>query len=377
MHPHHRNLSGFPVLDVLQLIRSEHVGPVTFFNLLAYYGSPAKAVEAIPDLAKRGGRKKPLKACPRGEAEAELDALKRYGATPVVYGAPAYPPLLKQIYDAPPLLACLGDTALLSRERSLGVVGARNASANGCAFIKTLSGELGAQGHVIASGLARGIDTAAHLGSVETGTIAVIAGGIDHIYPPENEPLYRRIAEQGAIIAEAPFGAAPQARHFPARNRIIAGLSAGLIVAEASLRSGSLITAHYALDYGREVFAVPGSPLDPRSKGGNELLKNGATLIESATDVTQNLCADSLLKEDGAGADFAPAAPAPLPEAELDAVRATLHEKLGAEPVLLDELLAQCETTPHILHRLLLELELAGRLSRHDGGRVSLKYEAE
>lgn len=374
MHPHQRNLSDFDALDVLQLIRSENVGPVTFFNLLSYYGSPAKAVEAIPELAKRGGKKRPLVARARSDAQAEMEAIVKFGAKPVLFGAPDYPALMKHVYDAPPLLLTLGNTDLLAHENIIGMVGARNASANGCAFIKNIAGELGKRGYVVSSGLARGVDTAAHLGSIETGTIAVIAGGIDHIYPPENEALYKRIAEEGVIVAEAPFGTAPQSRHFPARNRIIAGMSCGLVVAEASLRSGSLISAHYALDYGREVFAVPGSPLDPRSKGANDLIRNGAILTESADDILDNLCADAVMKEtDNIGFNAPPTAT--IEPSELDKIRDLLHEKLSPEPVLLDELLVQCETTPHILQVLLLELELAGRLQRHSGGRVSLKYE--
>lgn len=374
MHPHHRPLRDFPLLDILQLIRSENVGPVTFFNLVSYYGSPAKALEALPELAKRGGRKKPLIACEQGKAQAELEAAEKHGAKLVAFGSEHYPALLQHCHDAPPLLMALGDASLLNRPNILGVVGARNASANGCAFVKKIAEELGAQGFAIASGLARGIDTAAHLGSLATGTIAVIAGGIDSIYPPENERLHHSIAEQGVILAEAPFGTTPQARHFPARNRIIAGISKGLLVAEASLKSGSLITANYALDYGRDVFAMPGSPLDPRSAGANGLIKNGAILCEKAADITQNIRSQTLACEPQ-NEGFSPAPQQPASESELSKTRGLLLEKLGAEPVFLDELLAQCNTSPHILLPLLLELELAGRLERHSGGKVSLRYD--
>ena len=374
MLSHHRPLRDFSTLDVLQLIRSDNVGPVTFFNLISYYGSPAKALEALPELAKRGGRKKPLVACDRGKAEAELDAILAYGATPLLFGDGSYPKLLQHCHDAPPLLMTLGDASLLNKPDILGVVGARNASANGCAFVKKIATELGQQGYAVASGLARGIDTAAHLGSLATGTIAVIAGGVDHIYPPENKALYQNIAEQGVVLAEAPFGTSPQARHFPARNRIIAGLARGLLVAEASQKSGSLITANYALDYGRDVFAMPGSPLDPRSAGANSLIKNGATLTESYRDITENLSRGDLLQEPPSDR-FSNAPAAPVDAQTMDQSRTKLLEKLGAEPVLLDELLAQCEMTPHIMLGLLLELELAGRLVRHAGGKVSLKYE--
>lgn len=376
MLSHHRPLRDFPVLDVLQLIRSENVGPVTFFNLVSYYGSPAKALDALPELAKRGGRKKPLVAYDRGKAKAEIDAASTYGASFIVFGGEYYPKPLQHCHDAPPVLMALGDTSLLTKEKVLGVVGARNASANGCAFVKKIAEDLGKQGFVIASGLARGIDTAAHLGSISTGTIAVIAGGINNIYPPENERLFKDISETGVILAEAPFGTSPMARHFPARNRIIAGISQGLLVAEASQKSGSLITANYALDYGRDVFAMPGSPLDPRSAGANSLIKNGAMLVESSADILNNSRTDTLLKE--AASEEYQSAPAPMPTAsELEKMRITLKQKLGPEAVFLDELLAQCNTSPHILLGLLLELELAGTLIRHAGGKVSLRYEVE
>lgn len=376
MHPHHVKLGGFEPVDVLQLIRSENVGPITFFNLLSYYGTPQKALEAMPELAKRGGKKRPLKPCDRASAEAEIEQLNRFGATLLLFGDGNYPRLLTHCYDAPPMLACLGNAAMLNARDAIGVVGARNASANGCNFVKQMAAQLGAKGFHVASGLARGIDTAAHLGSLETGTIAVIAGGIDHIYPPENESLYKHIAERGAILAEAPFGTAPQARHFPARNRIIAGMSRGLLVAEASLKSGSLISAHNALDYGREVFAMPGSPLDPRSKGANDLIRNGAVLTESVDDILQNLKQEPTFSEPDQ-ADFRAAPPAAADEKQLDAARQRVQAKLSPEPVLLDELLVQCEITPHILHQLLLELELAGRLIRHAGGRVSMLYDVD
>lgn len=376
MLSHHRPLRDFPLLDCLQLIRSENVGPVTFFNLVSYYGSPAKALEALPELARRGGKKRPLIACPKSQAEQELAAILAFGATVVVFGGEHYPKLLQHCHDAPPLLMALGDASLLAKPAIMGVVGARNASANGCAFVKKIAEELGAQGYCVASGLARGIDTAAHLGSLESGTIAVIAGGIDSIYPPENEALYRRIAEQGVIVAEAPFGVSPMARHFPARNRIIAGISRGLLVAEASLKSGSLITANYALDYGRDVFAMPGSPLDPRSAGANSLIKNGAILTESVRDIVANLSQPARLNESPPSPYTAPPA-ATISEQEMNNVRQLLLSKLSPEPVLLDEVLAQCNTSPQILLGLLLELELAGRLVRHTGGTVSLRYEVE
>ncbi|MCI5049435.1 MAG: DNA-processing protein DprA [Rickettsiales bacterium] len=362
-------------LDRLRLIRCENVGPVTFHKLLDFYGSAKAALDAIPALAAKGG-KRSIKLCDASKAQAEYEAVHKHGARMIFHGEADYPPLLQHIPDAPAAISVIGNIACWQNP-VVGIVGARNSSANAYALSKKLAQQLGQHKISIASGLARGIDTAAHTGSLESGTIAVIAGGIDHIYPPENETLYKQIAEQGAIIAEAPFSTAPQARHFPARNRIIAGMSDGLIVIEASEKSGSLITANYALDYGRDVFAVPGSPLDPRSKGGNKLIKQGATLTESVDDVLQVIQNKQLHIADSATSNFNTAPAAPISEKMLDEKREDVLSKLGPEPVLLDELVAQCHITPHILHRILLELELAGRLIRHSGARVSLIMELE
>lgn len=378
MHSHHTDLSAFDPLDVLQLIRSENVGPVTCFHLLSFYGTPQKALEAIPQLAKKGGKKRALKLCPRSEAEHEMQQLNGLGVNMLLYGKAPYPPLMQHAHDAPPLLMARGHTQLLSKPM-IGIVGARNASANGCHFIQKTANQLGEAGYVVVSGMARGIDTAAHTGALETGTVAVIAGGIDHIYPPENEKLYHALCDSGVVISEAPFGTAPMARHFPARNRIIAGMSAGLVVCEASAKSGSLITAHYALDYGREVFAVPGSPLDPRSAGANGLIQQGATLIESAEDVLNQLSPEQALQQldEPEQTGFSTPPTAAMDEQTLAQARQLIEEKLGPEPVYLDELLAQCQITAQICQQCLLELELAGRLVRHPGNRVSLRYEVK
>ena len=363
------------ILDTLQLIRSEHVGAVTYHQLVAYYGSAAAALEALPELAARGGGKRKIVRCERSAAEAEYEAIERFGAKLVPIGSDDYPERLAQVHDAPPLLIALGDVSRLHATRMIGVVGARNASANGFAFARKLAADLSARAYVIASGLARGIDTAAHQGSLQGGTVAVVAGGVDHIYPPENEALYRAIAERGCIITEAPFGTAPIARHFPARNRIIAGMAKALVVMEASQKSGSLITAHNALDYGREVFAVPGSPMDPRCHGSNDLIRQGATLIQSANDVLAELEAPVLSLLEPPAPPWQ-AIPQPPDDDEMTQTRTKLLEKLGAEPVLLDELLLQCHVGVGAMHRALLELELAGRLVRHAGGKVSLALEA-
>lgn len=369
-------MSHQEALDTLRLIRTEQVGPVTFHNLVSFYGSPAQALVALPDMARKGGRKHPLIAYPTDKAERELEAIAASGAKLVLQSSDHYPPLMRHIADAPPILIARGRTELMASDALIGMVGARNGSANACAFARKLAADLAAMQQVVVSGLARGIDTAAHLGSIAGGTIAVIAGGIDHIYPPENAPLFARIADEGCIVTEAPFGTAPMARHFPARNRIIAGMSRGVVVIEASLKSGSLITATDALDYGRDVFAVPGSPMDPRCHGSNDLIRNGAVLTESVADIMRALHPPTIahLREEDPLA-FVGARPALLPEQETEKAREAVMEKLGAEPVLLDELLLQCHMSAGAMYLALLELELAGRLVRHTGGTISLKME--
>src|SRR5215469_13511510 len=252
-----RELNPAERLDWLRLCRSENVGPVTFFELLRRYGSAGAALEALPALAGRGGRRGPLALCSRTAAEAELARCAAAGVALIAWGEPDYPALLSAIDDAPPLIALRGRAELL-QQRMVAIVGARNASANGRRLARELAGELGAASFVIVSGLARGIDTAAHLGALPSGTVAVLGGGVDIVYPEENRELYDGIAEQGALLAEPPLGTIPQARHFPRRNRIISGISLGTLVVEAAARSGSLITARCALEQGRDVFAVPG-----------------------------------------------------------------------------------------------------------------------
>lgn len=369
-------VSDQQLVDALRLIRSENVGPVTYHHLVSHYGTASRALEALPDLSRRGGRRKSVVLCSKADAEREIERASAFGVHWLLHGTPDYPSMLATIPDAPPVLLAFGNPTVWENKTTLGVVGARNASANGCAMARKLAYTLGQHGYVIASGLARGIDTAAHMGSLETGTVAVIAGGVDVIYPPENERLYQQIAEAGAIISEAPFGTAPIARHFPARNRIIAGMSTGVAVIEASLKSGSLITAHDALDYGRDIFAVPGSPLDPRCKGSNDLIRHGAVLTESAQDILDSLhgVQKSLLRE-STPIRFTPAPATQLNEAELAGLRQELLVLLSPEPVTLDELLVQCQISPSSFYMILLELELAGRLTRHPGGRVSIKVD--
>lgn len=351
----------------LRLIRSENIGPITYFQLLARFGSAQAAIDAIPDLAARGGGRAPRLAA-RAEVEREIDTVARFGARHLFLGEGAYPPLLAELETAPPALVVKGDLTLLERQ-AVAIVGARNASAAACRFARQLAHDLGAAGAVIVSGLARGIDSAAHDGALDSGTIAVIAGGIDVVYPPENEARQAAIAERGLLIAEQPPGVEPRARHFPYRNRIIAGLTHGTVVVEAAPKSGSLITARQATEFGREVMAVPGSPLDPRAQGCNVLIRDGATLIQSAEDVLEALSPLGGRPLRQVERDYR--APGPSADAD-DAARRAILDLLGPTPVQLDELIRQSGLAPAIVHTVLLELELAGRLERHAGGRASL-----
>jgi len=363
-------LSDKERLDRLRLIRSENVGPVTFRSLLRRFGSARAAIEALPDLARRGGRSAPLRVCPTAQAEQELSAADRIGARLLTSDDADYPEALAAIYDAPPLLYVRGDTALLQR-KAVAIVGARNASANGRRLAEDIARDLGAAGFVVVSGLARGIDHAAHRGSLDSGTVAVVAGGIDIAYPPDNEELQRDIAARGALAAEMPPGTVPQAKHFLRRNRLISGLGLGVLVVEAALQSGSLITARLALEQGREVLAVPGSPLDPRCRGTNNLLRQGAILAEGAADVIaalQGMAGTALPIESQNGWQLSDI---PTDSPSDDALR-IVQELLGPDPVMVDELVRQCHLSAPAVRAVLLELELAGRLERHPGNRVSL-----
>lgn len=374
-NPHLRDAKP---IDALRLIRSERVGPMTFFRLVKFCGTVEKALEMAPSISKRGGSAKPIRIASMADAEREYAALTQFGAELVLYGQERYPRLLQQIADAPPVLTVRGHTHLASNTNMVGMVGARNASANGCTFAKKLASELGAAGYVVTSGLARGIDASAHRGALGTGTIAVIGGGINNVYPPENAILFEEIAASGLIISELPFGAEPHARSFPGRNRIIAGMSRGVVVVEASLKSGSLITADYANDYGRDVFAVPGSPMDPRCHGTNRLLKDGATMVESARDILSNLSPlGELPLAEQLPLVFAEAPAARIDEQDIDRARVQVLEALGASPTLTDDILATTGISPHLLMAVLLELELAGRLERHAGSKVALRMGIE
>ena len=352
----------------LRLIRSERIGPVTYFQLLNRFGSAEAALGALPDLARRGGGKAPRIAT-RADAEREMAAVEKAGAKQLFLGLPPYPNLLAELEDAPPVITFRGHISLLNKP-AVAIVGARNASAAAIRFSRSLAAGLSDAGLVVVSGLARGIDGAAHQGSLEGGTVGVIAGGIDVVYPPEHKELQGRIAAEGLLIAAQPPGVEPQARHFPRRNRIIAGLSLGVVVVEAAPKSGSLITARLALEQGRDVMAVPGSPLDPRAQGCNQLIRDGAILVQSAADVIDTVKPFGQRELWSARTRYAegqPSAPEPN-EAERQAVEALL----GPVPVPVDEIIRLSELPPAIVHTILLELELGGRLERHAGGRASL-----
>lgn len=374
-------------VDRLRLIRTPTIGPITYRQLMARFGTAAAALDALPELAARGRRQ--LTVPKAAEAEAEIARLQALGAEMIFIGTPGYPTLLAATEAAPPMLAARGRLELLERA-SLSVVGARNASAASVRLARRWAEELAGLELVVISGLARGIDTAAHEGALAEGasaggasaggTVAVIAGGIDVAYPPENEALMARLMDEGLVLAEQPPGVQPQARHFPRRNRIIAGLSAGTLVIEAAPRSGSLITARLAADYGREVMAVPGSPLDPRAQGCNQLIREGATLVQSAADVIEAL---SAFDADGSGGtlggrfqlaerlgayagadDVAAQVPA--------AARGVLQSLLSPAPVAIDELVRQSGLSAAVAAHVLLDMELEGVVERHAGGRVAL-----
>lgn len=357
-------------LDWLRLIRSGNVGPRTFRELIEHFGDARAALNALPGLARRGGALAP-RIWSAEEAESELTAARAIGVRFVALGEPAYPPRLRMIDDAPPLLAVQGKLAVLTR-RLVAIVGSRNASAAGIKFAERLAGDLGKAGFVTVSGLARGIDAAVHRASLSTGTIAVLAGGHQHIYPADHVDLLQAIMPDGAAVSEMPLAWEPRARDFPRRNRLISGLSLGVVIVEAAHRSGSLITARMAGEQGREVFAVPGSPLDPRAEGTNSLLKQGAVLVTEAADVINTL--EPIIGRENC---------LPLPEeamregpthdpepAEND--RSRILGLLGPTPVSLDDLVRLARCSPTAARTVLLELEIAGRIEHHGGGLVSL-----
>jgi len=391
-------------LDWLQLARSDGVGPKTFYRLMHRFGSARRAFQELPRLsAESDGRQR--RRCQRDKAEAEIDGIAALGARLIAHGEPEYPRLLGEIHDPPPLLTVRGNLETL-HGHTVAIVGARNASANGRLLAKTMAKDLAKGGLTVISGLARGIDTAAHEGALTDGglTVAVIASGVDIAYPADNAELMERIAETGAIVSERPLGSAPQARHFPRRNRLISGLCTGIVVVEAAPKSGSLITARMAIEQNRDVMAVPGSPLDPRHRGTNQLLREGAILIENADDISDAMRPlaplphkassrhrDMLssrdqtsrdieheieqqrkIKAEPAGETLAPPAIETIHGLPADSLLERVCERLGTEPLLVDELIRQCHASSSEMQHALFELELEGRIERHPGNRVSL-----
>jgi DNA processing protein len=363
-------------LACLRLIRSDNVGPVTFRELINHFGGAEPALAALPELSGRGGRQA-IRICPADEAEAELEAADRIGARPLFTIEPGYPPALAAVDAPPPLLYVKGNTAHLARP-IVSIVGARNASAAGQKLARMFATGIGSAGFVIASGLARGIDKAAHEAALARGTIAVLAGGLDNIYPPEHAELQRQIGEQGCLISENAPGFVPRAQDFPRRNRIISGIALGVLIVEAARRSGTLITARTAAEQGREVFAVPGHPLDPRAEGTNRLLKTGATMATEPEDVISALApmlgrlpaVDAHSTEAPASAGKA-GPPAEVPEVQAQD-RARLLAALGPAPVDIDELARATGLPARALQIALIELALAGRIERHGHQLVSL-----
>ena len=345
----------------LRLARTESVGPVAFRHLIGRYGSAQRALSALPDLARRAGRTAPPRIPSVGEAEAELAVGAALGAELMCSSDPGFPAALKAIDPPPPVLWALGDRALLNR-RAVAIVGARVASAAGCRFARGLASELGRSGLAVASGLARGVDAAAHEGALQSGTVAVLGGGVDDIYPPENAALYARVAERGCIISESAPRRRAQAKDFPRRNRLISGLSLAVVVVEAELKSGSLITARLAAEQGREVLAVPGSPLDPRARGCNDLIRQGAAVCEGAEDVLRAI-------ESISGFRAPPAPPyASGPDEPSAELTQRVFDLLSPTPVQVDELARQIRAPAGEVFAALVELSLAGRAELMGGG---------
>jgi DNA processing protein len=368
-------------LGRIRLSRTNGVGPITYRRLMEQYGTAAAALDALPSLARQGGRSSSPDVPAAQAIEREIEALARLGGRMLVLDGPGYPELLALLEDAPPVVSVLGDVGVFTG-RAVAVVGGRNASANGQRMAEMLAADLTIAGLVVVSGMARGVDTAAHVGALHAGrTVAAVAGGLDMPYPEENTALQARIAASGAVIAEAPLGTAPQSRHFPRRNRIIAGLSLGVVVVEAAPRSGSLITARLAQEAGRDLFAVPGSPLDPRCRGSNDLIRQGATLTETAADVLDNLTDHPgrtglarlpMFKRGGFDAPESVWEGAEASVPDMDRARRDVVAMLGPEPTSVDDLVRRCHLSASAVMVVLLELELAGRVETMPGHRVAL-----
>jgi DNA processing protein len=357
-------------INILRLIRTENIGPRTFFSLIKLYGSATAAISHLGELAGKKNIASPQSVL------AEIEATEKLGAKIITYLDDAYPQLLLQVPDLPPALSVLGDESLLNKN-NIAIVGARNCSLNGKNFAHNLAKQLGEAEFVVVSGLARGIDKACHLGALASGTIAVIAGGINNIYPPEHADLYQQIVkEQGLIVAESAYNASPRGEHFPRRNRIIAGISHSIAVIEATFGSGSLITARMALEYNRELFAMPGFPLDPRASGTNNLLKNGAHILLSAQDIIDNYHQTNLFtnKQRLQAKEAAAELLTPLEnyQAPNEKMRHDVEKLLSCHPIGLEELINHANCHISVVLSILLELELAGKVVRHADNKVSL-----
>jgi DNA processing protein len=363
-------LSDAQRVDWLRLIRSQGIGPRTFRELLNHFGGAAAALDALPGLARRGGGSTARKIFPREAAEREIEAAERLGVAFIAVGESDYPRRLQMIDDAPPLLAMRGERAAL-RMPAVAIVGSRNASAAGMKFTQMIARGLGEARFVVVSGLARGIDAAAHRASLDAGTVAVLAGGQDRIYPPEHEDLLEAILPAGVALSEMPLGWQPRAQDFPRRNRLISGLALGVVIIEAAKRSGSLITARLALEQGREVFAVPGSPLDPRAEGTNSLIKQGATPVTEAADIISVLRPIMGIGEPARALE-PDDSETPQAAEPADDERHQIVGLMSPTPVSLDDLVRLSNLSPRAVRAVLLELEIAGRLERHGGGLVSL-----
>ncbi|HVZ13707.1 MAG TPA: DNA-processing protein DprA [Bauldia sp.] len=355
-------------LDWLRLIRTPSIGPVTFRELLNHFGSASAALDALPHLLRRAG--KAFRVTGLDDAERELAAAAKAGARFFAMGESGYPEWLRAIDGAPPLLAVRGDGAIADLP-AVGIVGSRNASVAGRKIAAELAAGLGASGFVIVSGLARGIDAAAHRAALPTGTMAAFAGGLDRPYPAENMPLAEEIvAAGGCLVSEMPMGHEPRAKDFPRRNRLISGMSLAVVIVEAALRSGSLITARLAAEQGRLVFAVPGSPLDPRAGGTNRLIRDGATIVTSVEEIVADLM--PMLGREPPPQDQAREPGAPIATDATDDERSRVIEALGPTPVEIDEIIRFTSARAAAVRLVLIELDLAGRIEHHPGGRVSL-----
>ena len=371
------NVTDQDKIDWLRLSRSQNIGRSTMFRLLDVFGTAQKALENISEYSLKGGRDKPIVLCSVDRAQKELESSTKIGAEILIHDDPLYPQLLREIPDAPTIITVRGNVSLLHRD-ILAVVGPRNASLNGCKFARKIANDLGEHGFVISSGLARGVDSAAHMGSIEKGTIAVIAGGIDNVYPKENAALYSEIIRKGVLVSEIPFGMPPYGGSFPQRNRIISGLALGAVIVEASVQSGTLITARFAIEQNREVFSVPGSPFDPRCHGTNRLIKEGATLIENVDDIINGLNmtgpkpAESFRLMESDQEQFTGFVVKSPSEDNIDKARKLILSQIGYAPIAADEIISALQIPARIVSIALMQLELADKIDNKNG-KICLK----